>query len=156
MNEIFSSLSTDDDEELEEAPEPESVKPIRKFRIYLYLRVMSNKTLRPAPNKDTAHYTIKLICEYPTYEEEIQAKRECTIYDEYHSLHYVDIDALGEWRVRRCLRSWDFYIVLPGFPGKLRRDGNLLTEESLKLYHSLPPLIRKEILVRVWNCLGNP
>jgi hypothetical protein len=127
-----------------------------KFRIRLFLRVMGNRTLRPVAKKQYAHYVVNLICEYPKYEEEINAKRENTSYDEYHSLRYIDIDSLSEWRVRRCLRSWDFHKVIPEFTKKLVRENNLLSEDSMMVYRKLPPLVRKDIANRIWSALGDP
>jgi len=127
-----------------------------KFRLPLYLRVMSNRTLRPVAKKQFAHYTVVLVCEYPRYEEEIAAKRENTLYDEYHSLRYIDVDSLAEWRVRRCLRSWNFHKIVPGFTKKLIRDTSLLSEDSMLVYRLLPPLVRKDISNKIWSSLGDP
>jgi hypothetical protein len=159
----FEELLDDSDEGEQELDAPE--KPLEatststgsnKFRLPLYLRVMGNRTLRPVSKKQFAHYNVMLICEYPRYEEEIAAKREHTLYDEFNSLRYIDVDALTEWRVRRCLRSWNFHKVVDGFTKKLIRGGNLLTDESMVVYKTLPPLIRKEISSKIWQAIGDP
>src|SRR4051794_3432803 len=99
MGSTFEELLDDSEEEGEpelEAPE----KPLEaistapgsnKFRLPLYLRVMGNRTLRPVDKRQFAHYYVILICEYPTYLEEITAKRDHTLYDEYNSLRYIDV-----------------------------------------------------------------
>jgi hypothetical protein len=163
MNKIFEDLLDDSEEGDPELEVPE--KPLEatstaagsnKFRLPLYLRVMGNRTLRPVAKKQFAHYTVALICEYPTYQEEIAAKRDHTLYDEFHSLRYIDVDALSEWRVRRCLRSWNFHKVVEGFTKKLIRDTNLLSEDSMIVFRSLPPLVRKDITNKIWSALGDP
>lgn len=159
-------LQEDSDDTEEGEPELEAPeKPLvgtstesgkNKFKLPLYLRIMGNRTLRPVNKKEFAHYVIILSCEYPKVEDEINAKRENMLYDEYHSMHYLDVDAVAEWRVRRCLRSWDFHKKLPGFTKRVIREGDLLTEDSMLLFRALPPLIRKEISARIWNALGVP
>jgi hypothetical protein len=163
MNKTFEDLLDDSEEgepelEIPERPlEAISTAPgSNKFRLPLYLRIMGNRTLRPVNKKQFAHYTVTLICEYPKYQEEIQAKRDHTMYDEMHSLRYIDIDSLMEWRVRRCLRSWNFHKVVEGFTKKLIRDTNLLSEDSMLVFQSLPPLVRKEISNKIWLAIGDP
>jgi len=127
-----------------------------RFRVPLFLRVLSNRTLRPVKSKSASNYVVVLTFEYPTYEEELEAKKACTNFDEFHSLHFVDHDRLSEWRVRRCLVAWDLHKKVKGLTIKLHRIANQLEDESMAAYKRLPPLIRKAIINKLWESMGTP
>jgi hypothetical protein len=127
-----------------------------RFKVPLYLRVSSNRTLRPVDSKHQAHYTVVLEIEYPTYEDELMAKKEATRYDEYHSVHFVEQDHISEWRVRRCLVRWNFHKVVPNFTKRIIRQSGILEDNSMAIYKALPPLIRKAIVMKLWDALGAP
>jgi hypothetical protein len=126
----------------------------KRFKLKIYLRIMSNRTLRPVNRKELATFSFLIECEYPTYEEELEAKRNATMYDESRGIHHVDQDMISEWRVRRCLIRWSLPSKLKGFCKRLQRSNNRLTEESWDDFKRLPPLIRKAIVNRLWASLG--
>jgi hypothetical protein len=122
-----------------------------RFVIRVYLRI-ANRTLKPSGKRES-DFTGTIFCEYPTYEEEIEAKKNNTIFDEYHSIHVVDHDKISEWRLRRCIVNWDLHKI-PGFTKRLHRRDNLLTDDTFQLVLRLPPLIRKFIINKLWEALG--
>lgn len=125
-----------------------------RFKLPLFLRVLPNHTIRPVDRRDQAHYTVVLEFEYPTYEEELAAKQEALRYDEFHSVHYIDQDHLSEWRVRRCLVRWNMHKVVPGFTKRLHRVKGQLEDDSWVVFKTLPPLVRKAVILKLWNVLG--
>lgn len=128
----------------------------KRFRLKIYLRIMANKTLRPVNRKELATLGFLIECEYPTYEEELEAKRNATTYDESRGIHFVDNDLISEWRVKRCLIKWNLHVRLKGFCKRLRRTNNSLTSESWEDFRRLPPLVRKTIVNKLWESLGGP
>lgn len=124
-----------------------------RFPLRIHL-ILHNKTLRPVSRKADADYTFTILCEYPSYEEELEAKRDNTIYDEFHSIHLVDHDKIGEWRLRKCLVSWDLHKKIPGFVKRLFRVEGKLADDSFEEVLKLPPLVRKEIINKLWEALG--
>jgi hypothetical protein len=128
----------------------------KRFRFKIYLRIMANKTLRPVPRKELSTLNFIIEAEYPTYEEELEAKKNATTYDEGRGVHYVDNDVISEWRVRKCLIKWNLPTKLKGFCRRLHRYNNSLTDESWEDFKKLPPLVRKKIIQRLWESLGAP
>jgi hypothetical protein len=126
-----------------------------RFRIPLFIRVTGNKTLRPC-KKEFADFTCTLVCEYPTYSDELAAKKNATTFDEYHSVHYVESEKISEWRIANCIVRWNLQVKIPGLTRKLHRSGGRLTDDSLELIYKLPPLIRKDLTRKLWNALGPP
>jgi hypothetical protein len=124
-----------------------------RFFIRLYLRV-HNSTLRPVERRRDADYITTIICEYPTYEEELQIKKNCTTFDEYHSVHLIDHDKIAEWRLRRCIVNWDLHKKIPGLTKRLHRKEGLLTDDTFQLVLQLPPVVRKLITNKLWEALG--
>ena len=135
-------------------PRPEIER--QRFRLVIYLRIMANKTLRPVARKELATLSFLIECEYPTYQEELEAKRTATTYDEVRGIHYVDNDVISEWRVKRCLLRWNFHRKLRNFCKRLHRSNNQLTTESWEDFRRLPPLVRKVIVNKLWRSLGAP
>lgn len=127
-----------------------------RFRIPLYLRVMPNRTIRPVERKGLAHYTVILELEYPTYEEELTAKKEATKFDQYHSVHYVDQDYISYWRLRRCLIRWNMHEIIPDFTKRIIRNSGILSDDSIQVVNILPPLIRKMIISLINDAMGPP
>jgi hypothetical protein len=150
----------DQDEPELDAPAPVEASSTNKgsnrFKTVLYLRVMPNRTLRPVDHRSAAHYKVILELEYPTYEEELMAKKQATTFDEYHSIHYVDQDQLSEWRLRRCLVRWNMHKAIPGLTKRILRHQGVLSDDSMETIKQLPPLIRKAIISRIWEYLGTP
>lgn len=127
-----------------------------RFDVPLYIRVTPEGTLQPINRKmkAAANYKIRLTLEYPTYQEELEIRKQSTRYDRTEHVHYTDVGQLTEMRVRRCLVSWDLHEKIPelfktikteGTPGRLHRLQRQLDDESLELWQKLPPLIRKSI-----------
>jgi hypothetical protein len=137
---------------MDEIPEIER----HRFKLRVYLRVMANKTLRPVRRKELSQYTITILCEYPSYEEELEAKRNATTFDEYRGIHHIDQDIISEWRVKRCLIRWNLHLKLKRFSSRLHRSGNMLRPDSWEEFKKLPPLVRKEIVQKLWISLGPP
>jgi hypothetical protein len=146
---MLSGLSQD---QVDQKPEIER----KKFRLKIYLRIMANRTLRPVNRKELSTLSFMIECEYPTYEEELEAKRNATTYDEARGIHYVDNDLISEWRVKRCLIRWSLPQKLHNFCRRLRRSNNQLTSESWEDFRKLPPLVRKAIVNKLWASLGQP
>jgi hypothetical protein len=128
----------------------------KRFRLRIYLRIMANRTIRPVARKELSTLNFLIECEYPTYQEELEAKRTATTYDEVRGLHYVDNDVISEWRAKRCLIRWNLHLRLKNFCKRLRRANNMLTSESWEDFKKLPPLVRKTIVNKLWQSLGPP
>ena len=127
-----------------------------RFRVRIYLRIMPNRTLRPVKRRELSDIDFIILCEYPTYEEELEAKRNATMYDEFRGLHYVDSDMISEWRVKRCLVKWNLHLKLKSFCKRLHRTGSMLRPDSWEDFRKLPPLVRKVITQKLWLSLGPP
>jgi hypothetical protein len=125
-----------------------------RFDVPIYLLLLPNGTLRPCGKAAVATYRAKITLEYPTYHEELEAKQEATKFDEAHSVHFIDRDQLSEWRIRRCLISWNLDTKVPGLTTKLSRVEGKLVDASMETFQKLPPLIRKEIARRITMALG--
>lgn len=132
-----------------------TIKGKNRFSVPLYIKVAANKTLRPIGSRRQADFICQLVFEYPTYQEELDAKKAATNYDEFRQIHWIDQDKLSEWRVRRCLVKWDLHQKIPGLTKRLHRINNQLEDDSLELFMQLPPLVRKAITQRLWENLGS-
>jgi len=132
-------------------------RPTNRFTALLYLRVSPEGTLFPIERRKrrAAHYTISLLIEYPTYQDELKIKQDATRYDEGHHVHYIDFDTLTESRVRKCLVSWDLHEKIPGFTQRLHRVTGLLEDDSMESWQKLPPLVRKAISILISEALGH-
>lgn len=136
-------------------PTVEVTKTGQRFNVPLFVRVDDvTGTLIPAENEHVADYSFQLTLEYPLYEEELQLKKSCQFQDEYG--YRFDYEKFLEERVRRCLVKWDLQDRIPDLTDKLLRTRNLLTDESLELWKTLPPLIRKQIADTITTYIGGP
>lgn len=124
-----------------------------RFPIRVLLSI-HNRTLIPVARKSEADYIGTITCEYPTYEEELTTKKENTTYDEFHSLHLVDHEKIAEWRLRKCIVSWDLHKKIPGLTQRLFRVEGKLSDDSFEAVLKLPPLVRKQIIQKLWEALG--
>lgn len=144
---------TPDDKEIDSQAFLTTKKGENRFKVRLGYVLLPNNTLRTAPIRK-ADYVVTLICEYPTYEEELEAKKKYTLFDENNSMYQIDTDKLSEWHIRRCLVQWDWGKVF-GLKGyRLHRIQGLLADDSLALVLGLPPLVRKSISRQLWKHLG--
>lgn len=128
-----------------------------QFDVKLYLQVTDSGTLQPLSKKfrKAAHYTLTLRLQYPTYQEELDIKQACTVFDRQNQIHIVDFERLTAMRVEKCLISWDFPKILPQVTTQeLLRVNESLTRESMAAWRALPPLVRKEIGNQVNSAIG--
>lgn len=150
----------------EEVPEePKKSESERKLKTATSTRVGENvfflkmfveevgEQLRPVEKEYDADLTFKFKCEYPSYEEELEARKAATQQNEFTGSE-LDFDMLVRWRVRRCLMSWNIHREDPKIARKLLRQNGLLTDESLAMVLQLPPLVRKFLISRLNEALG--
>jgi len=126
----------------------------RENIFYLKIFVLEvEDQLRPVDREYDADHIFKFKCEYPSYEEELEARKAATIQNEFSGAE-IEYDMLVRWRVRRCLVSWNIHKELPKIGRKLLRQNSLLTDDSLLCVLQLPPLIRKSLLNKLNEALG--
>lgn len=128
-----------------------------QFSTKIYLQVSDSGTLQPISRKfrKAAHYILTLKLQYPTYQEELDIKQTCTVFDRQNQVHVVDFERLTAMRVEKCLISWNLHEILPEITSQeLVRVNEVLTRESMAVWRGLPPLLRKEIGNQVNAAIG--
>ena len=79
-----------------------------------------------------------------TYEQELEWKNQATEYDSIKRIHALNSDKLNEIKLRNLLVSWSFGEKEDSL--KLFHIGGLLTDESLKTFYSLYPVVVRYIV----------
>ena len=78
------------------------------------------------------------------YEQELEWKNKSTEYDATKRIHALNTDKLNEIKLRNLLVSWSFGEKEDSL--KLFHIGSLLTDESLKVFYSLYPVVVRYIV----------
>lgn len=124
-----------------------------EFKIKVGFKIGFDRVLRPCSWRE-AEFKGIITAEYPSYEEELQARKENTQFDDVNMMTFLDQDGILEWRLRRCLKSWNFHTLIPNFTKELVKVERKLSDDSLNAFKKLPPRLRKEIVRKLWNALG--
>jgi hypothetical protein len=137
-------------------PVPMSTHPgENRFTARIWLQVTPDGLLEPVPvrrRKATKHY-ISLVLEFPTYEEEQDAKAMCSGHTP-HGHFIFDSRRHEEWRLARCLVEWNLDTLFPNRVHPVERVGTSCTTKTVDQWKRLPPLVRKAISATIDAALG--
>ena len=86
-----------------------------------------------------------------TYEEDVTAKKNATMYDEKRRIHFIDHDLLNRFKVQALLRSWSFSEGNPRL--KLLHVNGVLCDEGWEAFSRLYPSIIRHIIERLNDVL---